>query len=134
MSVSFNHTIVHARDNRESARFFAELLDLEITAEWGPFVAVALANGVTLDFATVPEDHIAVQHYAFLVSEEEFDAAYSRLRDRGVQHWADPRQTLPGEINHNDGGRGVYFLDPSGHAMELITVPYGGWGDSGPVS
>ncbi|MGW0604280.1 VOC family protein [Streptomyces sp. NPDC002644] len=134
MSVSFNHTIVHARDNRESARFFAELLDLEITAEWGPFVAVALDNGVTLDFATVPEDHIATQHYAFLVSEEEFDAAYARLRAEGVQHWADPRQTLPGEINHNDGGRGVYFLDPSGHAMELITVPYGGWGESGPVT
>ncbi|MEU3555324.1 VOC family protein [Streptomyces fragilis] len=127
MSVQLNHTIVHARDNRESARFFAELLDLEITAEWGPFVAVELDNGVTLDFATVPEEHLAAQHYAFLVSEEEFDAAYARITARGVEHWADPRQTLPGEINRNDGGRGVYFLDPAGHAMELITVPYGGW-------
>lgn len=127
MSVQLNHTIVHARDNRESARFFAELLDLEITAEWGPFVAVELANGVTLDFATVPEDHLAPQHYAFLVSEEEFEAAYARITARGIEHWADPRQTLPGQINRNDGGRGVYFLDPAGHAMELITVPYGGW-------
>jgi extradiol dioxygenase family protein len=127
LSVLLNHTIVHARDNRESARFLTELLDLEITAEWGPFVAVALGNGVTLDFATVPERDIAAQHYAFLVSEEEFDAAYARITDRGIAHWADPRQTLPGEINRNDGGRGVYFLDPSGHAMELITVPYGGW-------
>ncbi|NYV78223.1 VOC family protein [Streptomyces sp. UH6] len=127
MSVRFNHTIVHARDNRESARFFAELLDLAVTAEWGPFVAVALDNGVTLDFATVPESDIATQHYAFLVSEEEFDAAYARIRARGIEHWADPRQTRPGEINRNDGGRGVYFLDPAGHAMELITVPYGGW-------
>ncbi|WP_151769592.1 VOC family protein [Streptomyces abyssomicinicus] len=127
MSVRFNHTIVHARDNRESARFFAELLDLAVTAEWGPFVAVALDNGVTLDFATVPEGDIATQHYAFLVSEEEFDAAYARIRARGIEHWADPRQTRPGEINRNDGGRGVYFLDPAGHAMELITVPYGGW-------
>ncbi|MDH6224430.1 MULTISPECIES: VOC family protein [Streptomyces] len=126
MSVSFNHTIVHARDNRESARFFAELLDLEITAEWGPFVAVDLDNGVTLDFATVPEKDIATQHYAFLISEEEFDAAYARITARGIEHWADPRQTRPGEINRNDGGRGVYFLDPAGHAMELITVPYGG--------
>jgi catechol 2,3-dioxygenase-like lactoylglutathione lyase family enzyme len=127
VSVRLNHTIVHARDNRESARFFAELLDLEITAEWGPFVAVALDNDVTLDFATVPEKDIAVQHYAFLVSEEEFDAAYARITARGIEHWADPRQTRPGEFNRNDGGRGVYFLDPAGHAMELITVPYGGW-------
>ncbi|WP_330336232.1 VOC family protein [Streptomyces sp. NBC_00557] len=127
MSVELNHTIVHARDNRESAEFLSELLGLEITGEWGPFVAVALANGVTLDFAAVPEDRITPQHYAFLVSEEVFDAAYAKIVDRGIAHWADPHQKQPGTINHNDGGRGVYFLDPVGHAMELITVPYGGW-------
>ncbi|MFF6772310.1 VOC family protein [Streptomyces sp. NPDC012637] len=127
MSVELNHTIIHARDNRESARFFADLLDLEITAEWGPFVAVALGNGVTLDFATIPAEHIAMQHYAFLVSEEEFDAAYARITERGIEHYADPHRQQPGAINHNDGGRGVYFMDPAGHAMELITVPYGGW-------
>ena len=127
MSVELNHTIIHARDNRESARFFADLLGLEITAEWGPFVAVALGNGVTLDFATIPAEHIAMQHYAFLVSEEEFDAAYARITERGIEHYADPHRQQPGAINHNDGGRGVYFMDPAGHAMELITVPYGGW-------
>ncbi|MFI7319168.1 VOC family protein [Streptomyces venezuelae] len=127
MSVQLNHTIVHARDNRESAEFFAELLGLEISGEWGPFVAVALSNSVTLDFAAVPAGSITPQHYAFLVSEAEFEAAYEKIRDRGIEHWADPRQTLPGEFNRNDGGRGVYFLDPAGHAMELITVPYGGW-------
>ncbi len=127
MSVELNHTIVHARDNRESAEFLSELLGLEITGEWGPFVAVALGNGVTLDFAAVPEDRITPQHYAFLVSEEVFDAAYAKIVDRGIAHWADPHQKQPGTINHNDGGRGVYFLDPVGHAMELITVPYGGW-------
>lgn len=127
LSVQFNHTIVHARDNRESAEFFSGLLGLEITAEWGPFVAVALANGVTLDFATIPEEHITPQHYAFLVSEEEFDAAYARIVEHGIAHWADPHRRQPGTINHNDGGRGVYFLDPAGHALELITVPYGGW-------
>ncbi|MFJ4746582.1 VOC family protein [Streptomyces albogriseolus] len=114
MSVELNHTIVHARDNRESAEFFAKLLGLEITSEWGPFIAVGLSNGVTLDFATIPQDSITPpQHYAFLVSEEDFDAAYARIRQRGIEH--------------NDGGRGVYFMDPAGHAMELITVPYGGW-------
>ncbi|WP_217214010.1 VOC family protein [Streptomyces sp. AC550_RSS872] len=127
MSVELNHTIVHARDNRESAQFFAGLLGLEITAEWGPFIAVALSNGVTLDFATIPADHIAMQHYAFLISEEEFDAAYARISERGIEHYADPHRQQPGTINHNDGGRGVYFMDPAGHAMELITVPYGGW-------
>ncbi|MFI1796322.1 VOC family protein [Streptomyces sp. NPDC020379] len=127
MSVELNHTIVHARDNRESAQFFANLLSLEITAEWGPFIAVDLSNGVTLDFATIPADSITPQHYAFLVSEEEFDAAYAQIRQRGIEHYADPHQNQPGTINHNDGGRGVYFMDPAGHAMELITVPYGGW-------
>ncbi|MFG3200780.1 VOC family protein [Streptomyces sp. NPDC048192] len=127
MSVELNHTIVHARDNRESAAFLSELLGLEIAGEWGPFVAVSLGNGVTLDFASVPEDRITPQHYAFLVSEEVFDAAYAKIVERGMDHWADPHRKQPGAINHNDGGRGVYFLDPVGHAMELITVPYGGW-------
>ncbi|WP_413755606.1 VOC family protein [Streptomyces sp. MMBL 11-3] len=127
MSVELNHTIVHARDNRESAEFFAGLLGLEITGEWGPFVAVELSNGVTLDFATVPADSITSQHYAFLLSEEEFDAAYAQIGRRGIEHYADPHRKQPGTINRNDGGRGVYFMDPAGHAMELITVPYGGW-------
>ncbi|MFJ5073127.1 VOC family protein [Streptomyces sp. NPDC088553] len=102
MSVELNHTIVHARDNRESAEFFADLLGLEITAKWGPFVAVDLSNHVTLDFATIPADRITPQHYA------------------------DPHRKQPGAINHHDGGHGVYFVDPAGHLMELITVPYGG--------
>ncbi|MGX4734447.1 VOC family protein [Kitasatospora griseola] len=127
MSVELNHTIVHARDNRESAEFFTDLLGVEITAEWGPFIAVDLSNGVTLDFATIPADKITPQHYAFLVSEAEFDAAYARIAQRGIEHYADPHRQHPGAINHNDGGRGVYFMDPVGHAMELITVPYGGW-------
>ncbi|WP_329342793.1 VOC family protein [Streptomyces sp. NBC_00663] len=129
MSVQLNHTIVHARDNRESAEFFAGLLGLEITTEWGPFIAIALSNGVTLDFATIPAEKITPQHYAFLISEEEFDAAYAQIRERGIEHYADPMRQQPGTINHHDGGRGVYFMDPSGHAMELITVPYGGWGE-----
>ncbi|MEU1940810.1 VOC family protein [Streptomyces coeruleorubidus] len=124
MSVELSHTIVHARDNRESAEFFASLLSLEITAEWGPFIAVDLSNGVTLDFATIPADRITPQHYALLVSEEEFDAVYAQISQRGIEHYADPHGKQPGAINHNDGGRGVYFMDPAGHAMELITVPY----------
>ncbi len=65
-----------------------------------------------------------MQHYAFLVDDELFDRAYQRLRDRGVEHWADPQMRRPGEINHGHGGRGVYFKDPAGHAIELLTRPY----------
>ncbi|MFJ2106372.1 VOC family protein [Streptomyces microflavus] len=126
MSVELNHTIIHSRDNRESAEFLADLLGLEIGPEWGPFIPVVLANGVTLDFATIPETSITPQHYAFLISEAEFDAAFGRIRELGIAYYADPHLKLPGEINHNNGGRGVYFPDPSGHGMELITRPYGG--------
>ncbi|WP_329587405.1 VOC family protein [Kitasatospora sp. NBC_01250] len=125
MSVELNHTIVHARDNRESAEFLAGILGLEVGAEWGPFVPVATANGVTLDFARVPAESIAVQQYAFLVSDEEFDAAFARIRQAGLTYYADPRMGHPGEINHHHGGRGLYFLDPVGHGMEIITRPYG---------
>ncbi|GAB2703939.1 VOC family protein [Kitasatospora kifunensis] len=127
MSVELNHTIVHARNNRESAEFLARILGLEVGAEWGPFVPVATANGVTLDFATVAAESITMQHYAFLISEEEFDAAFERIRKAGITYYADPRMKQPGEINRNDGGRGLYFLDPVGHGMEIITRPYGGF-------
>lgn len=123
-SVQLNHTIVHARDNRASAEFLANILDLEIGTEWGPFIPVEAANGVTLDFATVDEKSIAPQHYAFLVPEEDFDGIFGRIKDAGVDFFGDPHGGLPGRINYNHGGRGVYFLDPSGHYLEVITQPY----------
>ncbi|MEY9965139.1 extradiol dioxygenase family protein [Streptacidiphilus sp. MAP12-16] len=125
MSVELNHTIVHARDNRESAEFLATVLGLEVGPEWGPFVPVATGNGVTLDFATVPAGSITVQHYAFLVSDQEFDASFERIQQAGITYFADPYRAQPGEINHHHGGRGLYFLDPVGHGMEIITRPYG---------
>ncbi|WP_395310568.1 VOC family protein [Mycobacterium sp. AMU20-3851] len=126
MAITFNHTIVAARDRSESATFFTELFGLPAAAEFGPFLAVTLNHGVSLDFAQAPDGaDIHPQHYAFLVSEEEFDAIYGRIRAGGLAHWADPRGQRPGEINHHDGGRGVYFQDPSGHYLEIITRPYG---------
>jgi catechol 2,3-dioxygenase-like lactoylglutathione lyase family enzyme len=120
--------IVFSRDNRESAEFFAHVMGLEVGTEWGPFIPVALANGVDLDFASLPPaQEVFPQHYAFLVSEEEFDGVLSRIRAAGVEYWADPHGRRPGEINHNDGGRGVYFPDPAGHGLEVLTVPYGGF-------
>lgn len=129
MSVQLNHTIVHSRDNRESAEFLARILGLETGTEWGPFIPLELANGVTLDFATIPAESIVMQHYAFLVSEAEFDGILRRIQERGVTYFADPHGRHPGEINRNDGGRGMYFMDPAGHGMEVITRPYGSGGN-----
>ena len=128
MSISFNHTIVAAHDKRASAEFLTELFGLPPATPAGYFLSVDLANGVALDFAQAPTvSEIHPQHYAFLVSEDDFDAIYGKIQDRGMPHWADPRQARAGEYNTNDGGRGVYFLDPDGHYLEIITVPYGGW-------
>ena len=129
MSIMLNHTIVAARDKRESAAFLTELFGLPDAEPFGPFLAVNVANDVSLDYADAPDgDEIRPQHYAFLVSEDEFDSIYGKIRQRGIAHWADPRQSKPGEINHNDGGRGVYFQDPAGHYLEIITRPYGSGG------
>jgi extradiol dioxygenase family protein len=126
MTISFNHTIVASRDKRESAEFLAELFGLPSPKPFGHFMVVELEHGASLDFADVAQGaDIPRQHYAFLVSEQEFDAIYGKIQSRGLQHWADPGAKRPGEINHHHGGRGVYFPDPSGHALEIITRPYG---------
>lgn len=125
MPVQLNHTIVYATDKRRSAAFLADLLDLPQPTPYGPFMAVQLANGVSLDFAD-HRDPVRPQHYAFLVTEPEFDAIFARIRDRGLPYWADPAKRRPGEFNTNDGGRGVYWEDPDGHTLEIITRPYGG--------
>jgi catechol 2,3-dioxygenase-like lactoylglutathione lyase family enzyme len=128
VSVEFNHTIVFARDRQASAEFLATILGLEIGTALEPFLPVTTSNGVTLDFATSDQDVISPQHYAFLVSEEEFDASFERIQQAGITYYADPAGKQPGQINYHDGGRGVYFLDPVGHGMEIITRPYGSAG------
>jgi len=122
--VRLNHTIVAARDRQTSARFLADVLGLPAPTTYGPFWVVQLANDVSLDF--VDDDDVHPRHYAFLVTEAEFDEIFGRIRARGLDFWADPFQRLPGEINTHDGGRGVYWLDPDGHLLEIITRPYGG--------
>jgi catechol 2,3-dioxygenase-like lactoylglutathione lyase family enzyme len=123
MSVELNHTIIPAKDKWASAKFLADILNLEAGPEWGHFVPVKTDNGVTLDFSDSSD--FAPRHFAFLISEAEFDAALARIRAAGVAHYANFRRERPGEINHLYGGRGVYFDDPNGHLMELITQPYG---------
>jgi catechol 2,3-dioxygenase-like lactoylglutathione lyase family enzyme len=125
MAVELNHTIVPGRDARASAEFVADILGLGPPTRFGPFWAVKLANGVTLDYQDT-EDEIPIEHYAFLVSERDFDEIFARVRERGLTYWADPAHARPFQINHNDGGRGVYWNDPDGHYLEIITRPYGG--------
>jgi catechol 2,3-dioxygenase-like lactoylglutathione lyase family enzyme len=123
MPVELNHTIIPAADKWASATFLAGILGLEAGAEWAHFVPIRLANGVTLDFAEAAG--FRPQHYAFLLSEAEFDAALARLKSAGTAFYADFERSGRGEINHLYGGRGVYFDDPNGHLLELITQPYG---------
>jgi catechol 2,3-dioxygenase-like lactoylglutathione lyase family enzyme len=127
MVVQLNHTIVAARDKRASAEFMAEVLGLPEPASFGPFAVVQTGNDVSLDFID-SDDEIVAQHYAFMVSENEFDEIFGRIRERGLSYWADPHHHQPGEINTQDGGRGVYFDDPNGHVLEIITRPYGSGG------
>ncbi|HEX6362652.1 MAG TPA: VOC family protein, partial [Albitalea sp.] len=106
-----------------SAAFLADILGRRAPVKWGPFHAVALDNGVTLDFIQADE-HLTIEHYAFLVSEAEFDAIFGRIQARGLPYWADPAHREPGRINHWNDGRGVYWNDPDGHYLEIITRPY----------
>lgn len=125
MVVQLNHTIVHALDREVSADFMAEILGLPRPTPFGPFMVVELANGVSLDFISAEKSELIIEHYAFLVSEAEFDEIFGRIKERKLSYWADPQGKQPGQINRHDGGRGVYFQDPAGHYLEIITRPYG---------
>lgn len=125
MTIELNHTIVAAHDQKASAAFLADLLGLRVGAPFGPFIPVETENGVTLDYMETGEEHIPSQHYAFLVSEDEFTEIFGRIQAAGVEYYADPMHQQVGEINTNDGGRGTYFADPNGHNMEIFTRPYG---------
>lgn len=119
-----NHTIVWCSDKERSSTFLTQVLGLPPARRLLHFLVVELSNGVSLDYFQ-KEGAIAPQHYAFLVSDEEFDSAFERIAAGAIDYWADPGRTQPGQINRHWGGRGVYFADPDNHLMELITKPYG---------
>jgi catechol 2,3-dioxygenase-like lactoylglutathione lyase family enzyme len=119
-----NHTIVWCRDQASSAGFLAQVLGLPPPRRFMHFLVVDLGNSVSLDYYETT-DPISVQHYAFLVDDADFDATLERIRERVTEIWADPARTRPGQINHHFGGRGVYFEDPDGHLLEVLTRPYG---------
>lgn len=119
-----NHTIVWCSDKDRSSGFLTNILGLPPARAFFHFLVVDLSNGVSLDFYQ-KDGRVAPQHYAFLVGEDEFDAAFRRIKESGLDYWADPARTQPGQINTHFGGRGVYFADPDNHLLELITRPYG---------
>ncbi len=125
MTARLNHTIVLCRDQKKSAHFLTEILGLPPPRRFMHFLVVDLDNDVSVDYYEEKDDPIALQHLAFLVREDEFDAALARVRERTIEIWADPAKREPGRINHHFGGRGVYFDDPDGHLLEIITTPYG---------
>jgi catechol 2,3-dioxygenase-like lactoylglutathione lyase family enzyme len=126
MPVQLNHTIVWVHDKEESAKFYTSVLGLPPAKPFFHFLVLAADNDVSLDLYEKGRDaEISLQHYAFLVSEQEFDEIFGRIRERKLEYWADPGRTQAGEINRHFGGRGVYFMDPNGHLLEIITTPYG---------
>lgn len=125
MSIKLNHTIVHSHDKGASAEFLTEIFGLPAPTRFGPFLTVQMDNEITLDFVDTNRE-IVPQHYAFLVDEKEFDEIFGRIRQRELPFWADPFHHRANEVNTDDGGLGVYFEDPSGHNLEIITRPYGG--------
>ncbi len=118
MSIELNHTIIPAKDKWASAKFLADILNLEAGPEWGHFVPVRTGNRVTLDFSDSVD--FRPQHYAFLVGDVEFDAALARIRAAGVAHYANFRRERPGEINRLYGGRGVYFECMRGYCADCV--------------
>jgi catechol 2,3-dioxygenase-like lactoylglutathione lyase family enzyme len=122
MSISLDHTIIPARDKRRSAEFLAALLGLDVGAPFGPFVPVRVGAS-TLDYADSTAADIESRHYAFRVSEPEFDEIFGRIREAGLRYHANPHEPLRyGEINTERGGRSVYFPDPDGHLLEILTA------------
>lgn len=124
MTIELNHTIIAARDNKLSANFLATILGLPAPTSFGPFMVVETDNHVSLDFMST-EKEIQPRHYAFLINEAEFDAIFKRICDKKISYWADHKKEKAYAINYNDGGRGLYFNDPNGHFLEIITRPYG---------
>lgn len=129
MAIQLNHTLVAARDKQAAAEFLAAILGLPAPDSLGPFAVVQVSSETSLDFIEA-DGEITPQHYAFLVNENEFDEIFGRIRDRQLAYWADPYREQRDRINTWDGGRGVYFDDPNGHLLEILTRPYGSGGST----
>ena len=120
MTIVLDHTIVPARDKQVSAEFFARIFGLEVEGLFGHFAPVQVNEALTLDFDSRTD--FETHHYAFKVSEDEFDAIFGRIQAEGIAYGSGPYAVDDMAINRRGGGRGVYFRDPSGHVLELLTA------------
>ena len=122
MEITLNHTIVPSHDNVASAKFYARVFGFEFVKEWGHFAVVKVNPTLSLDFQVTKS--FSKSHYAFKVNDQQFDEILQRIRNEGVSYGSGPYSVEDGKINHNFGGRGVYFRDPNGHILEIITKDY----------
>ncbi|MBO0763610.1 MAG: VOC family protein [Hyphomicrobiaceae bacterium] len=122
MAITLNHTIVPARDKAAAARLFAELFGLTYEDGKGYFAPVKVNDGLTFLFSDESPDFES-HHYAFHVSDAEFDAIFGHVREAGLVYGSAPWSAQDGKLNDWGGGRGVYFKTPDGHLLELMTVP-----------
>ncbi len=132
MAVVLDHTIVPAKDKVASAEFFAEIFGLTVKPGQGRFAQVQINESLTFDFADEPEPRGGPgseprtgrwHHYAFHISDVDFDAIFGRVKAKGLPYGSGPRNHTDGQIYTRRGGRGFYFEDPNGHLLEVMTVP-----------
>jgi catechol 2,3-dioxygenase-like lactoylglutathione lyase family enzyme len=122
MTITLNHTTVPSHNKTESARFYSRIFGFDYFGEFSHFVVVKVNDTLSLDFDN--REKFESHHYAFKVSEQEFDEIFGRLKAENIKYGSGPFEPDNMSINHNDGGRGVYFRDPSGHLLEMLTVDY----------
>jgi len=122
MEITLNHTIVPSYNNVESAKFYERVFGFEFVKEWGQFAVVRVNTTLVLDFAI--KENFSTNHYAFKVSDHQFDEILGKITMDHIHFGSGPSSVDDGEINNNDGGRGLYFEDPNGHVLEIITKDY----------
>ena len=132
MAIVLDHTIVPAKDKVAAAEFFAEIFGLKVKPGQGRFAQVQINESLTFDFADEPEAWGGPgfdprtgksHHYAFHISEAEFEAIFGRVKAKGLPYGSGPYNHTDGQIYTRRGGRGFYFEDPNGHLLEVMTVP-----------
>jgi len=122
MAITLNHTIVPCFNNVESAKTYCRLFGFEYIGEFSRFIVVRVNDTLCLDFDS--REKFESNHYAFKVSEHEFDQIFERLQSENIIYGSGPSEADDMEINHNYGGRGVYFRDQNGHLLEMLTADY----------
>lgn len=122
MAITLNHTIVPSHDKAEAAKFYSRIFGFDYQGEFSHFLVVKVNDTLSLDFDN--REKFEPHHYAFKVTETEFDEIFKRMKDENVKYGSGPMEPENMNINHNYGGRGVYFRDPDGHLLEMLTADY----------